>query len=209
MGKESRKEKKMHIAIHVSNQLMAEAIYQLLVTNGYDAVVTSGRSPTNGFTPHVLLVDSTMLGKDLLSRYPDAKVLLMDTGMEPDKLCAALLSYRIHGVLSSHTELPLFKKALTAVSEGKLRIDNESLRALLEDTGAISKTGKISGVTGREKEIIECVRQGMSNKEIARSLALSEHTVKTHLNTIFRKFNVSNRSKLMMLAMRRPQEVSV
>ena len=197
MGNESRKEKKMHIAIHVSNQLMAEAICQLLVTNGYDAVVMSGRSPTNGFTPHVLLVDSTMLGKDLLSRYPDAKVLLMDTGMEPDKLCAALLSYRIHGVLSSHTELPLFKKALAAIGEGKLWIDNGTVKALLHDAGSISPKGEISDITSREQEIIDGICQGLSNKEIAQRLSVSPHTVKAHLNRIFKKFNVTSRSKLM------------
>ena len=149
------------------------------------------------------------LKHDLLARYPDAKVLLIDTGMEPDKLCATLLSYRIHGVLSPHTELHLFKKALTAVSEGKLWIDNGSVKTLLHDTGNISQKGKISHITSREQEIIECVCQGLSNKEIARRLTLSPHTVKAHLNRIFRKFNVTSRSKLMALATHRPPEVSV
>jgi DNA-binding CsgD family transcriptional regulator len=40
----------------------------------------------------------------------------------------------------------------------------------------------------------------LSNNEIAQRLALSPHTVKTHLNTVFRKFNVTKRSKLMTLA---------
>ena len=82
----------MHIGIHFGNHLMAEAIYQLLVKNGYDHVVTSESS--NGFTPHVLLVDITTLKHDLLARYHEAKVLLIDTGMEADKLCATLLSSR-------------------------------------------------------------------------------------------------------------------
>ncbi len=198
----------MQIAIHLSNQLIVEAIYQLLVTNGYDNVVVDGRCPAN-VAPDVLLVDISTLTHDLLARYPTAKVLLMDMALEPDRLCVTLLSYRIHGVLSSYAQLRQFKKALTAVSEGQVWIDNESLRALLEDTGAISRPGKISGVTGREKEIIECVCQGMSDKEIARRLVLSEKTVKTHLRAIFRKCNVTTRSRLMALATHRPQEVSV
>jgi DNA-binding NarL/FixJ family response regulator len=104
---------------------------------------------------------------------------------------------------------PPVQESPKAVSGGQIWIDNESLRALLEDTGAISRPGKISGVTDREKEIIECVCQGMSNREIARRLVLSEYTVKTHLNTIFKKFNISNRSKLMMLAMQSPLAGSV
>jgi DNA-binding NarL/FixJ family response regulator len=197
----------MHIGIHFGNHLMAEAIYQLLVKNGYDHVVTSESS--NGFTPHILLVDSTALKHDLLARYPEAKVLLMDTGTEPDKLCATFLSYRIHGVLPTHTDLPLFKKALTAVSEGKLWIDNGAVKTFLDDAGNISQKGRISHITSREQEVIECICQGLCNKEIARKLTLSPHTVGAHLNTIFRKFNVTKRSKLMTLATHRLREVSV
>ncbi len=198
-----RKGRKVHIVIHLSNQLIAEALYQLLVTNRYDNVAVDGRCPAS-VTPDVLLVDIRMLTHNLLARYPTAKVLLMDMALEPERLCITLLSYRIHGVLSSPAELHLFKKALRAVSEGQIWIDNESLRALLEETGAISRPGKISGVTDREKEIIECVRQGLSNKEIARRLELSEQTVKSHIRAIFRKCNVTTRSKLITLAMQSP-----
>jgi DNA-binding NarL/FixJ family response regulator len=133
----------------------------------------------------------------------------MDMALEPERLCITLLSYRIHGVLSSCAQLRQFKEALTAVSKGQVWIDNESLRALLEDTGAISKPGKIGHITSREKEIIECVCQGLSNNDIARKLTLSPHTVKTHCNTIFKKLNVTNRSKLMALATHPPRDVSV
>jgi DNA-binding NarL/FixJ family response regulator len=194
----------MNIEIHLNSHLMAEAVYQLLVKNGYDHVVTSERSPTNGFTPDVLLVDITTLRQDLLAQYPQAKVLLIDTGIEPDKLCATLLSFRIHGILSPHTELHLFKKALKAISEGQIWIDNGSVKALLDDAGDFSQKGRLSHITGREREVIECACQGLSNNEIARRLALSPHTVKAHLNRIFRKLNVTSRSKLMTRTMHTP-----
>ena len=194
----------MHIGIHFGNHLMAEAIYQLLVKNGYDHVVTSESPPTKGFAPDVLLVDITTLRQDLLAQYPEAKVLLIDTGIEPEKLCATLLSYRIHGVLSPDTELHLFKKALTAINEGQIWIDNGSVKALLNNAGNISQKGRISHITGREQEIIECVCQGLRNNEIAGRLALLPHTVKAHLNRIFRKLNITNRSKLMTRTMHSP-----
>ncbi len=194
----------MNIVIHFGNHLMAEAVYQLLVKHGYDHVVTSESPPTNGFTPDVLLVDITTLRQDLLAQYPEAKVLLFDTGIEPEKLCATLLSYRIHGILSPHTEIDLFKKALTAISEGQTWIDNGSVKALLNDAGDISQKGRISHITGREQEIIECVCQGLRNSEIAGRLALSPHTVKAHLNRIFRKLNIRSRSKLMTRTVHAP-----
>jgi DNA-binding NarL/FixJ family response regulator len=193
----------MTILIDLGNQLMAEAIYQLLITNGYDGVVC-GRPSANGFTPSVLLVDTKTLSHGLLAQYPDAKVLLIDTGMETEKLCATLRSYRIHGVLSPRTELQLLKKALKAVTQGEVWIDNELVKASFRDTGAISRPGKINGITNREQEIIACICRGLSNKEIAQRLTLSEHTVKSHLNRIFSKFHIKSRSKLITLAMEGP-----
>jgi DNA-binding NarL/FixJ family response regulator len=198
----------MNILIDLGSHLMSEAIYQLLVKNGYDHVVVGGKPPADGLVPDLLLVDVTTVRDALLSRYPDAKVLLVDTGIEPEKLCVTLLSHRIHGVLSPNTELHLFKKALTAVSEGQIWIDNGSVKALLHDSGSISQKGKIGHISGREQEIIECIRQGLSNNEIARRLTLSPHTVKAHLNRIFRKFNITSRSKLMALAMNSPHATS-
>jgi DNA-binding NarL/FixJ family response regulator len=196
----------VHIAIHLSNHLMAEALYQLLVKHGYDHVVTGESPSTNGFTPDVLLVDITTLSHGLLAQYPEAKVLLIDTGIEQDELCATLLSYRIHGILSPHTEFHLFRKALEAVGEGQIWIDNGSVKAMLHDRESIPQTGHISG---REQEIIDCACQGLSNNEIGQRLALSPHTVKAHLNRIFRKFNITSRSKLMTLARQSPIARSV
>jgi DNA-binding NarL/FixJ family response regulator len=197
-------EGRMKILIDLYSHLMSEAIYQLLVRSGYDEIVVSGGSPTNGFIPHILLVDVTTVRDDLLSQHPDAKILLIDTGTEPEKLFTTLLTHTVHGVLSPHTKLHLLKKALKAITEGQIWIDNGSVKALLRDTGAVSKTGKISDISDREKDIIEYVCRGLSNKQIARCLTLSEHTVKTHLNIIFKKFNIRSRTKLMTLAIQSP-----
>jgi DNA-binding NarL/FixJ family response regulator len=158
--------------------------------------------------PDVLLVDSTTLRHELLIRHPQAKVLLIDTGTKPEDLPALLLTYRIHGVLSPATELHLLKKALRVVSEGQLWIDNASVKAVLRDSGAISQRGKISHITSRQEELIASISEGLSNKEIAQRFGLSEHTVKAHLNRIYRKFGVTSRSKLMAQAMKGRQAAS-
>jgi len=198
----------MTILIDLGNELMAEALSQLLVRAGYDHVVRGDRTPANGFIPGVLLVDDTTLRQEILTRYPEAKVLLIDTGIKPENLPALLLAYRIHGVLSPATEVHLLKKALRVVSEGQIWIDNESVKAVLCDSGAISQKGKISHITGRQEELIACISEGLSNKEIAQRFGLSEHTVKAHLNRIYRKLGVTSRSKLMARAMKGRQAVS-
>ncbi len=198
----------MNIVIHLSNHLISEAIYELLVGNGYENVVMDAGLLTNEVTPHILLVDITTLNHHLLVQYPDAKFLLIDTGIGLEKMITILLSYKIHGVLSPQMELDLLKEALKAMSGGQLWIHDQTVKSSLDDAGVISKTGKISGLTCREKEIIEHICQGLSNREIAQTLTLSENTVKTHLINIFRKFNIKSRAKLITLAMNSPQPLS-
>jgi DNA-binding NarL/FixJ family response regulator len=197
----------MNIFIDLGNRMIAEAVRQLLVKIEYATVATSEKPPTNGSTPDVLLVDIATLRRDLLTRYPEAKVLLMDSGIEKEKLYTTLLSYRIHGILSPDMELRLFKKALTAVHEGQIWIDNGSVKALFRQ--ATSTMGETSHISDREKDVIERVHQGLSNREIAQSLALSPHTVKAHLNRIFRKLNIKRRSQLLSLTMQGQQTTSI
>ncbi|HVN23916.1 MAG TPA: response regulator transcription factor [Syntrophorhabdales bacterium] len=191
----------MHILIHIGNTLISEAIRQLLTKNGYDDVMVHGQDSNNGFVPEVVLTDISTISEKLIAGYPNAKILLMDTGVEKERIITTLLSYKIHGILSTDTEFPLLKKALQVVSQGQVWIDNSTVKTFLHDSGIVSKAGKINGITSREKEIIEYVCQGYTNKEIANKLALSEHTVKAHLNRIFKKFNATSRSKLITLVM--------
>ncbi len=186
----------MHIVVDLSNRMMAEAIRQLLVKLGYDNVTTSGKPPANGSTPDVLLVDIATLNENLLTRYVGANVLLMDTGIEKEKLYRALLSYKIHGVLAPTTELYLFKKALEAVRQGQIWIDNGSVKALFHEAASILET---SYVSDREKDVIRAVCEGLNNKEIGERLCVSPPTVKQHLNRIFRKLNIKRRSQLLSL----------
>jgi len=57
----------------------------------------------------------------------------------------------------------------------------------------------MSALTTREQEILTLVAKGASNKDIAEKLFLKEVTVKTHLNSIFKKLNVKNRTQATLL----------
>jgi DNA-binding CsgD family transcriptional regulator len=56
------------------------------------------------------------------------------------------------------------------------------------------------GITGREREVLQLLADGRSNKEIARSLGLSPNTVKTHVTRLFEKLRVSRRTEAISLA---------
>lgn len=59
----------------------------------------------------------------------------------------------------------------------------------------------IKSLTSREKEVLEMAAKGANNKEIADKLVLSEVTIKSHMNSIFKKLKVTNRTQAVLLAM--------
>ena len=65
----------------------------------------------------------------------------------------------------------------------------------------INKNNQFNYLNRREKDVLLLVTQGENNKSIADKLVLSEVTVKSHLSSIFKKLNVTNRTQLVLLAM--------
>ena len=65
----------------------------------------------------------------------------------------------------------------------------------------INKNVNIDALTPKEKEVLALVAKGASNQEIADKLCVQDVTIKTHLNSIFKKLKVSNRTQAVLLAM--------
>ena len=64
-----------------------------------------------------------------------------------------------------------------------------------------SATMQLEPLTSKEKEVLQLASQGCSNREIAEKMVVKEVTVKTHLNSIFKKLKVANRTQAVLLAM--------
>lgn len=77
-------------------------------------------------------------------------------------------------------------------------INGESARSLAEQ-----ERPKVESLTEREAEVLGLIANGLSNVEIGKVLAISPHTVKTHLINIFGKFNVNDRTQAAILAVRK------
>lgn len=65
-----------------------------------------------------------------------------------------------------------------------------------------SKSSESESLTPREKEVLVLIRDGLTNREIAKKLFLSEKTVKNHLNNIFKKIEVSDRTNAALYAIK-------
>ncbi len=74
--------------------------------------------------------------------------------------------------------------------------DNRYIKFLIQN---IEKTPKGILLTPKEKEIISFVCEGLSNKEIAHRLNISESTIKAHLHRIFKKLNIQSRTQLVSI----------
>ncbi len=73
-------------------------------------------------------------------------------------------------------------------------------RSVRQSEPKTKKNISLTPLTAKEKEVLELVSQGFSNKEIADKIYVREVTVKTHLNSIFKKLKVTNRTQAVLLA---------
>jgi DNA-binding NarL/FixJ family response regulator len=198
----------VNILISVKSRVIGEALYELLKkdNNGDLIFLDDLGSDVHYYLPDLIIVDQGRLNEDFVSRWPQTKLVLLDTGLQQEKIITLILMYKLHGVLSTDEDTGLVKKALKLVHEDQIWINNSNLRALLNKAGTDSRSGKIDNISKREKEILEHITKGRKNKEIAEQLYVSEQTVKAHISHIFKKFNVSSRTQLISLFMNSSQE---
>ena len=96
---------------------------------------------------------------------------------------------------------PFILPNLLARIEAVLRRANRNKQVLKPKNVTINQADNFNSLTKREKDVLLLVTQGESNKSIADKLVLSEVTVKSHLNSIFKKLNVTNRTQAVLVAM--------
>jgi DNA-binding NarL/FixJ family response regulator len=189
----------MNVLINLKNRVICEALFDLLNKDNVDDYFFIGNKDiaTQCVCPDVIIVDHKSVSPEFLLSCPDAKVILLDTGLSNDEVITMMLMHKLHGVISTDDDTTLMKKALKLVNEGQIWIGNSHLKALLFKAGDITRSGKVDNISKREHEILELISLGRKNKEIATQLFLSEQTVKAHISHIFKKFNVSSRTQLV------------
>ncbi len=96
---------------------------------------------------------------------------------------------------------PFILPNLLARMEAVMRRAKRTSPQQSKNNVTISQINQFKTLTRREKDVLLLVTQGANNKSIADKLVLSEVTVKSHLNSIFKKLNVTNRTQLVLLTM--------
>lgn len=126
------------------------------------------------------------------------KILMIgdrNMGFFADKDMKDLIARGIVGILPPSADSDLLKKAIKSVSTGELWLDRSTLMKLFS---SIKEQGKSLSLAKREREIVFHICQGYRNREIAQKLNISEQTVKSHCNRIYKKLGVSDRLQLAL-----------
>ena len=201
----------VNVAICCQVQLYAEGMRKLLEEDEeiHVVCVTGGES---GFecvidtNPDIIITD---LGncKKVIGMLPDGEkknVLLIDDieGHFDGNDLKHMITDGLGGLLPTDSDGAIFRKAVKKLSEGQLWIDHQTLKEVFSTKREVKDNVQL---TKKEKQILECICNGMTNKEIAKKMFISEQTVKSHCNHLFKKFGVSNRLKL---AVRAPKYLS-
>ena len=174
--------------------------------DGHEAVAVVER-----LQPDVLLLDVAMPGRsgldalrDLADRPHGAKILLVTASIDREDITAAL-QLGARGIVLKEAASEALLSAIRTVMSGGLWLGESAVSELVStDKPRLPQAGSQStlGLTPREREILEAITAGLSNREIAARLSLSEQTVKHHLSSIFDKTSTSSRLELALFAVR-------
>ncbi len=159
-----------------------------------------------GLQPDVVLMDLMRPGEGgievtsaIKQRCPRTQILILTVSPDPYLFRRAAAAGAIGYVLKDISPMNL-ANGIRAVHNGTTMINPAVARRLVEDLFAGNGAAGISsrhqyGLTQREIDVLAGVTKGLSDKEIASMLFLSESTVKTHLRTIYHKLKLRNRAQ--------------
>jgi DNA-binding NarL/FixJ family response regulator len=154
--------------------------------------------------PDVILMDLSMPDVDgatatrrIVADNPDAHVLVLTSFSDQSRILDALQA-GAEGYLLKHAEPEQILAGIREVVEGGSPLDPKAARVLL--TSRRGAGGPDHKLTGREREVLLMVRDGLPNKSIARRLGISERTVKAHLTNVFQRLGVTDRTQAALWA---------
>jgi DNA-binding NarL/FixJ family response regulator len=162
---------------------------------------------------HVDLRDGNEAGfrasRQLRQRQPALRVILLLRSDRREQIVEAF-RHGAHGVFSGDASLDDLCKCIHDVMRGEIWASRKELGYLLEALSESVPTSSSANrgpghLTKREEEIASLVAEGLTNREIAGRLSLSEHTVRNYLFRIFDKLGISSRVELVLRTVEQSQ----
>jgi DNA-binding NarL/FixJ family response regulator len=205
----------LQVAIVDDHPLFREGVAHTLGAQPDIEIVGEGESAADAVRiageqlPDVILLDVSMPGgglnavRQIANAFPVVKIVMLTVSEEEDDVTAALRAgaraYVLKGVAARE-----LVRILRAVAAGEVYVTpalaSNLLVGLTGGAGSRQTSSPLDDLTERERQILELVAGGDSNKEIAYQLHLSEKTVKHHMTNILQKLQVRNRVEAALMA---------
>jgi DNA-binding NarL/FixJ family response regulator len=196
------------VRIGVKNMLQSDAGLDVIgeASDGDEAI-----TGTLELLPDILLLDLQMprlpgleAMRAIMSGSPSVKILLLTSTITTQQIIEAL-QIGARGIVLKDALADHLTTAIRAVSSGDYWIGGKrvvnlvgALHELMQQAAVPER--KTYGLTPRELEVVGCIVEGCSNRDIAKQFSISEETVKRHLSNIFDKTGVSTRLELALFA---------
>ena len=165
--------------------------------NGEDAVRKALK-----LRPDIIIMDLVMPKKDgvaateeILAAAPETKVLILTTFGTSDDIARALRVGAMGAIMKSATNRELLA-AVQSVAQGRRFVSAEV-------EGILANDPPIPELSQRQREILESIARGLTNKEIAAALDISLESVKSHVKVILEKLEASSRTEAATIAQRK------
>ena len=177
--------------------------------DGYDAIAKAEE-----LAPDVVLMDVRMprvngieATQAIRDKVPTTKILMLTVSDEDSDLYEAIKA-GASGYLLKEVSVEEVADSIRAVMQGESKITPSMASKLINEFSAMSKRADerqrlpVPALTARELEVLKLVAKGMSNREIADELFISENTVKNHVRNILEKLHLHSRMEAVMYALR-------
>lgn len=128
------------------------------------------------------------------------RIFIVTAGMS-DADSVRALGHGVCGIFLKHSSPSLLADAIRKVMAGETWVDQRCIQALVRAVERAGEGERPKALTERERQVLKGVFEGLSNKEIAQRLGISEASVKSALQQLFLKTSVRTRSQLVRVAL--------
>lgn len=194
----------MKIAINLGSFLLGKALQEKLQKEQEfaEVVMINPAVACDLHDPDFIITDAYTIKQERPACLSGAKTILLDYGLSDDTIASIIMTNNIDGIMTTDADMCLLIKAFRAIKKGQIWIDNCKIKALVNFTDNRKDSGIAGGLSNKEREVVINISMGHTNKEIAAQLFISEQTVKTHINSIFKKLNVTRRTQLVPMGIK-------
>jgi DNA-binding NarL/FixJ family response regulator len=195
--------KMLRVALIVQQGVFRSSLRAALMHFGDLEVTDHASVPESGFPldPDVVILDLDFqpdnhreLMRRMLAVAPNAKTCVLAFRALP-AVVRQCLSLGATGFLLKECTVDELHRSIRTAGAGEIAVDARLAGVLLKGTDAERVTGRSPALSDREMEVIRFIALGMTNRQIAQRLSLSEKTVKNHVSHIFRKLKITARTQ--------------